>query len=80
MAEPDAPLTLEVGGMVLVPGECALAPTAKRASVKAVVVDGRTGEEQRKRVGVGRGRTATLTVAQPDGGLDVDVARARCGG
>ena len=79
-AEPDAPLTLEVGGRVLVPGECAEAPKSMRASLKVAVVDGRTGESHRKRVGAGRGRTATVTAAQTDDGLDVRVARERCGG
>ena len=79
-AEPDAPLTLEVGGTVLVPGECAEAPQTKRASLKVAVVDGRTGERHRKRVGTGRGRTATVTAAQTDDGLDVGVEREICGG
>lgn len=79
-AEPDAPLTLEVGGMVLVPGECAEPPETKRASLKVAVVDGRTGERHRKGVGAGRGRTARVTAAQTDDGLDVGVARERCGG
>lgn len=79
-AEPDAPLTLEVGGTVLVPGECAEAPEAKRASLKVSVVDGRTGERHRQRVGAGRGRTATVTAGQTDDGLHVAVGRQRCGG
>lgn len=80
VAEPDAPVTLEVGGAVLVPGECAQPPKTKRASLRAVVVDGRTGERQPKRVGAGRGRAATVTAEATDDGLEVRVARARCGG
>lgn len=79
VAEPDAPLTLEVGTAVLVPGECAQAPKTKRASLKAVVVDGRTGERQSKRVGAGRGRATTVSAEQTDDGLEVRVARERCG-
>lgn len=80
VAEPDAPLTLEVGGMTLVPGECAQAPKAERASLKIAVVDGRTGERERKRVGAGAGRTATVTAAVTKDGLDVGVQRRRCDG
>lgn len=80
VAEPDAPLTLEVGEMTLVPGECAQAPKAKRASLKVAVVDGRTGERERKRVGAGVGRTASVTAAVTEDGLDVRVERRRCDG
>ncbi len=78
VAEPDAPLTLEVGGTTLVPGECAQAPKTTRASLKVAVVDGRTGARQRKRVGAGRGRTATVAATQREDGLDVEVSRGRC--
>lgn len=77
-AEPDAPLTLEVGGTTLVPGECAQAPKAKRASLKVAVVDGRTGERMHKRVGTGVGRTATVTATVAKDGLDVGVDRRGC--
>jgi len=77
-AEPDAPLTLEVGGETLVPGECAEAPRTKRASLKAVVVDGRNGQRHAQHVGAGKGRTATVTARMEDDGLDVGATRSGC--
>lgn len=77
-ADPDAPLTLRVGGATLVPGECAEAPKDRRAVLSAIVVDGRSGDEHRVRVGSGRGRTATVTAREDEGELDVEVRRSGC--
>ncbi len=77
-AEPDAPLTLEVGGETLVPGECAEAPKSRSTVLRYAIVDGRTGERQGERVGVGRGRSLHIVVRMTDDGLEAETRRDRC--
>jgi len=81
-ADPDGPLVLEVGGVRIVPGECAEAPQnpGKRdrgGRIALTVVDGRTHTQQTRKVWVRPGRE--LVVMQ--GAKRPQVAtRKRCTG
>lgn len=77
-ADPDAPVTLDVGGTTLVPGECAQAPEAKRAGLSVVVRDGSTGASSRHRVRAGVGATAVVEVRTEPDALEITVSRRGC--
>ncbi|MCR9161981.1 MAG: hypothetical protein ACE37F_26365 [Nannocystaceae bacterium] len=76
-ADPDAPLTLEVGSVTLVPGECAEAPRGRTALLRYTVVDGRAGRIE-ERVGIGRARALVVTAFETDEGLQTDTNRVGC--
>ena len=81
-ADPDRPLVLSVGGVRIVPGECAEAPVepgkrARGGRVALTVEDGRTHTQQTRKVWVRPGRE--LVVEQ--GARRPQVAtRVRCSG
>jgi hypothetical protein len=74
-ASPDAPLTLMVGDVQLVPNECAFALEDEGGgSLRVALRDGETGKVKRRRIRVRRGKTTTVTAT--DKGMDV--RKARC--
>ncbi len=60
--EPDRAAVVRVGGVALVPGECAAAPRARGGRVRVEVEDGRTGSIARRAVRAPRGATTRVTL------------------
>ncbi len=73
-AAPDAPVVVNVGGVELVPGECAQASAGNGRRVKVEVSDGRKVTRQRQAVRVRPGET--LEVAVTGSAISVQERRA----
>jgi hypothetical protein len=62
VAHPDQSIEAHVGGVALVPGECARAPDGARGGVVTLRVRGGTGSERRQPLLVPRGTTTAVVV------------------
>jgi hypothetical protein len=74
-AAPDAPLTLTVGDVRLVPNECAFAIQGERGgSLRVALEDGESGSADHRRIRVRKGKTTTVTATSKG----MDVRRTAC--
>lgn len=78
LTAPDRAAVVRVGGVALVPGECAASPRVRGGLVRVAVEDGRTGAVRTKWVRVRRGAAARVAIAG-DGRPRAE-RRERCSG